>query len=326
MIQLKHLSKTYTEKNKTFVALEPIDLTINDGDILGVVGYSGAGKSTLIRLINGLLTPTTGDVYIDQMNILTLKKKELNRMRQQIGMIFQDFNLFDQLSVYQNIKLSLDISHQKHQQKERITELLKLVGLQDKQNAYPKELSGGQKQRVAIARAIANHPKYLLCDEATSALDLKTTDEILLLLKDIQKQTGVTIIFITHQIEAIKKICNKVVVMDQGHIVEQNSVLNIFMHPSHEVTKSLVKQTIHIDDTLTDVYELIYTKEANESSILSNAIKTFQIDINILHAQVLEIVDDQIGYLYVKMTGKDIKNAILFLKSKGIEVNKYDRI
>ena len=218
MIELQQISKTFEQGKQAFVALNPIQLTINDRDILGVVGYSGAGKSTLIRLINGLVTPTTGKIIIDDVDLLTLKKKALNRMRQQIGMIFQDFNLFDQLSVYQNIKLALDISHDKKHQETRIKDLLRLVGLQDKQDAYPKQLSGGQKQRVAIARALANNPKYLLCDEATSALDLKTTDEILLLLKDIHKKTNLTIVFITHQIEAIKKICNKVVVMEQGQI------------------------------------------------------------------------------------------------------------
>ncbi|MGE4320154.1 MAG: methionine ABC transporter ATP-binding protein [Acholeplasmataceae bacterium] len=326
MIELQQISKTFEQGKQAFVALNPIQLTINDRDILGVVGYSGAGKSTLIRLINGLVTPTTGKIIIDDVDLLTLKKKALNRMRQQIGMIFQDFNLFDQLSVYQNIKLALDISHDKKHQETRIKDLLRLVGLQDKQDAYPKQLSGGQKQRVAIARALANNPKYLLCDEATSALDLKTTDEILLLLKDIHKKTNLTIIFITHQIEAIKKICNKVVVMDQGQIVEQNNTIDLFMDPKHPVTKSLVKETIHIDETYTDVYELIYTKDANETSVLSQMIKSFDIDINILHAQVLDIVDDQIGYLYVKMTGHDLDAAISYLNTHGIKVKKYDNI
>ena len=326
MIQLNNLSKTFDQGKTKFVALHPVNLTINDGDILGVVGYSGAGKSTLIRLINGLITPTTGKIIIDDIDLLTLKKQALNRMRQQIGMIFQDFNLFDQFTVYQNIKLALDIANQKAGQETRIFELLDLVGLQDKRASYPKQLSGGQKQRVAIARALASRPKYLLCDEATSALDLKTTEEILLLLKDIQKQTGVTIIFITHQIEAIKKICNKVVVMDQGTIVEQNDVLELFMNPKHEVTKSLVKQTKHFDETLTDVYELIYKNEANETSILSDMIKTYNVDINILHAQVLEIVDTEIGYLYIKITGDDIASALEYLKSMEIKVTRYDSI
>ena len=326
MIQLNNLSKTFDQGKTKFVALHPVNLTINDGDILGIVGYSGAGKSTLIRLINGLITPTTGKIIIDDIDLLTLKKQALNRMRQQIGMIFQDFNLFDQFTVYQNIKLALDIANQKAGQETRIFELLDLVGLQDKRASYPKQLSGGQKQRVAIARALASRPKYLLCDEATSALDLKTTEEILLLLKDIQKQTGVTIIFITHQIEAIKKICNKVVVMDQGTIVEQNDVLELFMNPKHEVTKSLVKQTKHFDETLTDVYELIYKNEANETSILSDMIKTYNVDINILHAQVLEIVDTEIGYLYIKITGDDIASALEYLKSMEIKVTRYDSI
>lgn len=326
MIELKQVSKTYQLKNNTLNALDHINLTINDGDILGVVGYSGAGKSTLIRLINKLITPTTGQIIIDGIDILTLNKKALNRMRQQIGMIFQDFNLFDQLTVYQNIKLALDISGQTEYHKQKIIDLLELVGLQDKVNAYPKQLSGGQKQRVAIARALSNNPKYLLCDEATSALDLKTTDDILNLLKDIQKKTGITIIFITHQIESIKKLCRDVVVMDEGLIVEQNNVIDLFMNPKHPVTKSLVKQSIHLDDTLTNVYELIYQTNADDASTLSEAIKKYNVDINILHAQVLDIVDQHIGYLYIKITGKDIALALTYIKSKGIQVNRYDSL
>jgi D-methionine transport system ATP-binding protein len=326
MIELKQVTKTYQLKNAHLNALENINLTINDGDILGVVGYSGAGKSTLIRLINKLITPTTGQIIIDGTDILTLNRKALNRMRQQIGMIFQDFNLFDQLTVYQNIKLALDISGKEKDQETKIKNLLELVGLQDKINVYPKQLSGGQKQRVAIARALSNNPKYLLCDEATSALDLKTTDDILNLLKDIQKKTGITIIFITHQIESIKKLCRHVVVMDQGHIVEQNNVIDLFMNPKHPVTKSLVKQSIHLDDTLTNVYELIYQTNADDASTLSEAIKKYQVDINILHAQVLDIVDQHIGYLYIKITGKDIDNALIYIKSKGIKVNRYDSL
>ncbi|QWB96161.1 ATP-binding cassette domain-containing protein [Mycoplasmatota bacterium] len=326
MIELKQVSKTYQLKNNTLNALDHINLTINDGDILGVVGYSGAGKSTLIRLINKLITPTTGQIIIDGIDILTLNKKALNRMRQQIGMIFQDFNLFDQLTVYQNIKLALDISGQTEYHKQKIIDLLELVGLQDKINAYPKQLSGGQKQRVAIARALSNNPKYLLCDEATYALDLKTTDDILNLLKDIQKKTGITIIFITHQIESIKKLCRDVVVMDEGLIVEQNNVIDLFMNPKHAVTKSLVKQSIHLDDTLTNVYELIYQTNADDASTLSEVIKKYNVDMNILHAQVLDIIDQHIGYLYIKITGKDIAHALTYIKSKGIQVNRYDSI
>jgi len=326
MIQLKNINKTFQLNNQTIYALKNINLTIHDGDILGVVGYSGAGKSTLIRLINQLIQPTSGKIIIDGIDMLTLKIKALNRMRQQIGMIFQDFNLFDQLTVYQNIKLALDISKQKKNQNQRIVELLKLVGLEHKKDAYPSQLSGGQKQRVAIARALANHPKYLLCDEATSALDVQTSKEILNLLKQIQKQTNLTIILITHQIDAIKQICDKVVVMDQGMIVEQNNIKDLFMNPKHRVTQSLVKQSIHLDESLENIYELIYKTHASDRSILSKAIKKYNVDINILHAHVLDIVDMSIGYLYVNISGDEINDAIAYIKSKGIQVSQYDRI
>ena len=326
MIQLQNINKTFKSNQHELHALKNINLNIHDGEILGIVGYSGAGKSTLVRLINKLIAPTSGDIIIDGTNILSLKTKALNRMRQQIGMIFQDFNLFDQLTVYQNIKIALTISKTDVDQHMRILKLLKLVGLQDKKDVYPSQLSGGQKQRVAIARALANKPKYLLCDEATSALDVSTSYDILKLLKDIQRKTQVTIILITHQIEAIKQICDRVVVMDQGQIVEDNDILEIFMHPKHAVTKSLVKQMLHIGQATGDVYELIYQKNAEDRSVLSEAIKTFHVDINILHAHVLDIVDQHIGYLYVKIIGQDIDQTIAFIESKGIEVSLYEHI
>lgn len=326
MIQLQNINKTFKSNQRELHALKNINLNIHDGEILGIVGYSGAGKSTLVRLLNKLITPTSGDIIIDGTNILSLKTKALNRMRQQIGMIFQDFNLFDQLTVYQNIKIALTISKTDVDQHMRILKLLELVGLQDKKDVYPSQLSGGQKQRVAIARALANKPKYLLCDEATSALDVSTSYDILKLLKDIQRKTQVTIILITHQIEAIKQICDRVVVMDQGQIVEDNDILEIFMHPKHIVTKSLVKQMLHIGQTTGDVYELIYQKNAEDRSVLSEAIKTYHVDINILHAHVLDIVDQHIGYLYVKIIGQDIDQTIAFIESKGIEVSLYEHI
>lgn len=326
MIQLVNINKTFKSNQKELHALKDINLTIRDGEILGIVGYSGAGKSTLIRLMNKLITPTSGDIIIDGTHILRLKAKALNRMRQQIGMIFQDFNLFDQLTVYQNIKLALSISKTIPDQHTRILELLELVGLQDKKDAYPSQLSGGQKQRVAIARALANKPKYLLCDEATSALDVSTSYDILDLLKNIQRKTHVTIILITHQIEAIKQICDRVVVMDQGQIVEENPILELFMHPQHPVTKSLVKQTLHLEHKPENIYELIYQKDAQDRSVLSEAIKTYQVDISILHAHVLDIVDHHIGYLYISIQGKDINQAIRFIQSQGIEVSLYERI
>ena len=215
MIELKHLGKTYRTQEKDIVALEDINLTINDGEIFGIIGLSGAGKSTLVRCINLLEFPTDGQVIIDGKSITELSRKELLKLRQSIGMIFQGFNLLSQRSVLKNVCYPLEIAGVgRKQARERATELLKLVGLSDRANSYPSQLSGGQKQRVAIARALATNPKYLLCDEATSALDPNTTRSILELLREINKTLGVTIVVITHEMKVIDQICDRVVVID----------------------------------------------------------------------------------------------------------------
>ncbi len=325
MIELKHISKTFHTKDQAFHALTDVNLTVNTGDILGIVGYSGAGKSTLVRIINGLVKPTGGEVIIDDINLFEQKKQAIDRMRHKIGMIFQDFNLFLQLDVYQNIKLALDIGGYSGNKDERIRELLELVGLTDKKEAYPAELSGGQQQRVAIARAIANHPDYLLCDEATSALDLKTANEILVLLKDIQLKTNVTILLITHQIEAVRKICNKVAIMHEGSIIEEGQIVDVFMHPKTDIAASLVKPIIDIKHEK-HVYELIYKHDPNETALLSQTAKKFDVDFNIIHAHVLEIGDTKIGYLYVKINGKETEEALAHLRDKGLDVTHYDSV
>ena len=326
MIEFINIEKTYTSKQESFHALKDINLTINDNEILGVVGYSGAGKSTLIRLINKLIESTKGDVLIDGVSIHDLKQEDLNRMRYDLSMIFQHFNLVSNLTVYDNIKLALSIKkYPKEKIEKRIDEVLDLVGLLDKKHRYPKALSGGEKQRVGIARAIANHPKYLLCDEATSALDQKTAYEIVSLLKDIHEKTNLTIIFISHQIEIVKDLCDRVVVMDKGSIIEDQPTKSLFIDPKEDTTKKLIKQVIDEPVHLKDkhYYELIYAHDNVDDKILSSMVKTFDVDVNIVYAKTLSIHKELIGYLYIELFGSQIDDALTYLKSKEIKVRLY---
>jgi D-methionine transport system ATP-binding protein len=320
MIEVKHIAKTYYGKDN-FVALKDINLTVKDGEILGIVGYSGAGKSTLLRLFNGLLTPTAGSIAVDGVSVNYDKQKALNRMRQQMGMIFQHFNLIQSMTVYQNIKLALDINQYPKDKDKRIRDLLDYVSLSDKWDKFPVSLSGGEQQRVAIARALANEPAYLLCDEATSALDMKTAFEIVDILKRVQKD-GVTVIFVSHQIEVIEALCDRVVVMDKGVIVEENTAKNIFTSPQHDVTKSLVKQAVY--DQNQALYELIYSQKNSEQTAISDMVKRFDVDVNIQFGKTLSLKDETIGFLYIDIIGKDKEKAIKYLEEKGIKVNQHD--
>ena len=241
MIQIKHLGKTYPMASGNVVALDDINLEIPDGEIFGIIGLSGAGKSTLVRCINLLEKPTDGEVLIDGKSITQLPKKELLKLRQSIGMIFQGFNLLEQRNVIGNICFPLEIAGaDKASAVKRAEELLALVGLQDKGKAYPSQLSGGQKQRVAIARALATEPKYLLCDEATSALDPNTTRQILDLLKEINEKLGVTIVVITHEMKVIDRICDSVAVIDSSHIAEVGRVSEVFTSPKSQIARDLI--------------------------------------------------------------------------------------
>ncbi|MDY0347009.1 MAG: methionine ABC transporter ATP-binding protein [Acholeplasma sp.] len=320
MIEVKHIAKTYYGKDN-FIALKDINLTVKDGEILGIVGYSGAGKSTLLRLFNGLLTPTAGLIAVDGVSVNYDKQKALNRMRQQMGMIFQHFNLIQSMTVYQNIKLALDINQYPKDKDKRIRDLLDYVSLSDKWDKFPVSLSGGEQQRVAIARALANEPAYLLCDEATSALDMKTAFEIVDILKRVQKD-GVTVIFVSHQIEVIEALCDRVVVMDKGVIVEENTAKNIFTSPQHDVTKSLVKQAVY--DQNQALYELIYSQKNSEQTAISDMVKRFDVDVNIQFGKTLSLKDETIGFLYIDIIGKDKEQAIKYLEEKGIKVNQHD--
>ncbi|MEG0071736.1 MAG: methionine ABC transporter ATP-binding protein [Raoultibacter sp.] len=246
MIQIQHLSKTYGSKaGHTHVALRDITLTIEDGDVFGIIGQSGAGKSTLVRCINLLERPTTGSILIDGCDITNYSGKKLLDLRGGIGMIFQNFSLFQQRTVLRNVMFPLELRHESKAAAEaRAKELLQLVGLGEKASSYPSQLSGGQQQRVAIARALANSPKIMLCDEATSALDTRTTASILELLRDINAKLGVTMVVITHSLFVAEKICNKVAVIDDGSIVECGDVAQVLGNPSSSVTRELIGEEV----------------------------------------------------------------------------------
>ncbi len=250
-IEIKDLHKTFADKNKSNLVLNGIDLSVEKGDIFGIVGFSGAGKSTLVRCINRLEEPDSGSVVIGGVDITALSKKELALERRKIGMIFQSFNLFESKTVWQNIAYPLRLEKMKKKDIEaRVSEVLSLIGLEDKRNAYPGELSGGQKQRVGIGRTLANSPDVILCDEATSALDPQTTISVLDLLKEINQKLGVTILLITHELEAIKYICRNMAVIENGVIIEQGLVSGIFQNPNSKTGKIFI-----------DVYSSFQNKE-----------------------------------------------------------------
>ena len=241
MIELKNITKVYETKEGPFTALDDVSLTINDGDVFGIIGESGAGKSTLVRHINLLERPTSGQVLIDGTDVTGFQGKQLRDMRQGIGMIFQNFSLFQQRTVLQNVTFPLELQHQdKATARKRAEELLEIVGLKDREDRYPSELSGGQQQRVAIARALATNPKIMLCDEATSALDSRTTVQILDLLEDINKRLGVTMVLITHSMAVARKACNRIAVISRGKIVELGDTEDVFTNPQSEAAKAII--------------------------------------------------------------------------------------
>ena len=241
MIELRNIGKVYNASDGDHRALENINLTINDGDIFGIIGESGAGKSTLVRLLNLLERPTEGSVIIDGADITGYRGKQLRELRANIGMIFQNFSLFQQRTVLQNVTFPLEVRREpKAESTERALELLSLVGLADKAKRYPSELSGGQQQRVAIARALVNRPRYMLCDEATSALDSRTTAQVLDLLARINDELGVTMVVITHSLAVAQRACNRIAVIDAGHVVEEGATIDVFSNPQSKVARDLL--------------------------------------------------------------------------------------
>lgn len=335
LISIKGLKKEFITKDRQITAVDHVDIDINNGEIFGVIGYSGAGKSTFIRLINRLEEPSAGTITIEDNEITNLNQNELRIARQDIGMIFQHFNLLWSRTVAENIAFPLEISGvSKEKRKKRVQELIDLVGLTGRENAYPSQLSGGQKQRVGIARALANKPKLLLCDEATSALDPETTNSILDLLVDINEKMGLTIILITHEMQVIRKICHRVAVMENGKIVELGDVLDVFLHPQQPITKKFVHQAMgnDEDENISSIMEtnsegtllkLQFIGESANQALISQIAKRYEVDINILQGKITNTKTGSYGTLFVQVTGNDseIESAIKYIQSEtSVEV------
>ncbi|MBR7794474.1 MAG: methionine ABC transporter ATP-binding protein [Bacillota bacterium] len=331
MISIQGLSKVFTSNKSNTAAVDNLTLSIDQGDIFGVIGYSGAGKSTFVRLLNRLEEPTSGRITMNDKEITTLNKRELRLVRQDIGMVFQHFNLLWSRTVADNIAFPLEIAGiPKAERDNRVKTLIELVGLTGKETSYPAQLSGGQKQRVGIARALANKPKVLLCDEATSALDPETTNAILDLLVNINKNLGLTIILITHEMQVIRKICNQVAVMENGKIVEQGNVLDVFLHPKQTVTKKFVKQIMGSDEEDSDISHVMnryqngklirlhFVGETTNDALISQIIKKYGVDISILQGKITQTQAGAYGTLFIQMDGneKDMNKAISFVREE----------
>ncbi len=319
IIQIKNLSKVYKTKKGDITAINNINLEIEENDIFGIIGLSGAGKSTLIRCINYLEKPTSGEVIYKGVSLSNLKEKELRSVRKEIGMIFQRFNLLEQRTVLKNVMLAGELSHNENV-KEKAIKLLELVGLKDKMNDYPSSLSGGQQQRVAIARALMTEPKILLCDEPTSALDPETTNSILELLKSLNKELGLTIIIISHQMNVIDAICNKVAIIDNASIVECGQTMDIFLSPKTEIGKKLIYSG-QINTKLNDekLIKLIFNGEV-DSPIIANIICDCNILVSVMYASTKTIDDKVYGQLIFKLPyyEHDIVKLKKYLELKNI--------
>ena len=346
MIRLENVSKTFTDSNKEVHAVNNVSLTINDGDIFGIIGFSGAGKSTLVRCINLLEKPTDGKVFVDDAEITALSGKELRKARKKIGMIFQHFNLMPSRTIFGNVAYPLRGSGlSKEEIKEKVHHLLELVGISEKENAFPSQLSGGQKQRVAIARALANDPSILLCDEATSALDPQTTKSILKLLQQLNQTLGITVVVITHEMAVVKEICNRVAVMDHGDVVEEGEVVHVFASPKEPLTRSFIKTTsnlqkieelIEADSPVVAtkkgelIVRLTYVEKNTSEPLISTVTQKFGIILNIVFADVEIVQNAPIGgtVAIVSGEGSRIDEALQYLRDKnvGVEVIKDDRV
>ena len=324
MIEIKELSKTYPNG---VTALKDINITINDGEIFGIIGLSGAGKSTLIRCINFLERPTSGQVIIDGQDLGALTKKELLKTRQNIGMIFQGFNLLAQRNVIKNICYPLEIAGvKKADAVKRAEELLELVGLSDKAKAYPSQLSGGQKQRVAIARALAAKTKYLLCDEATSALDPDTTSSILELMKRINKTLGVTIVVITHEMKVLDKICDRVAVLDQSTVAELGNVRDVFAAPQSAIARKLVLPEAKAVDEVSggSKVRIVFNGENSLKPVVANLILECGVPVNILHADTRDIDGRAYGQILLGLPDdeKSAEKVSAYLNANGIQFTR----
>lgn len=322
MIEIENVTKRY----KHVTAVDHVNLAIRQGEIFGIIGYSGAGKSTLLRCLNLLERPTEGKILIDGKDLTKLSDNDVRKERQKIGMIFQHFHLVSSKTVFENIAFSLKAAGKtKEEIKKRVPELLEMVGLSDRSGHYPAQLSGGQKQRVGIARALANEPKVLLCDEATSALDPTTTKSILQLLKKINETLGITIVLITHEMEVVRDICQRVAVMENGKVVELADVYDIFANPKTALSKQFV-QTVHslaLPERLLSgrkgaIVQITFQGDSAEEAVISETLRQFNISANILHGQISYIQDRPLGTIIIEMIGShsDVNHAIEYITKR----------
>ncbi len=333
MIVLKNISKVFTPGRLAITAVDNVNLTVEQGQIYGIIGYSGAGKSTLIRLLNGLEKPTSGSVTINSHDISAARGESLRQARLKISMVFQHFNLLWSRTVSENIAFSMQIAGaSKASIKTRVAELITLVGLSGRENAYPSQLSGGQKQRVGIARALANNPDVLLCDEATSALDPQTTDQILDLLLDINRRFKLTIVLITHEMHVVRKICDRVAVMENGKVVEEGDVLNVFTHPQQPITRQFVRQVSQYaeEDEFNPqlaselggvVIKLTFTGQRTHRPVVGELTLRYGLPFNILHGKMTQTAHGVFGQLWVHVVASEeqLNNILADLRQSDIE-------
>ena len=333
IIQLEGRGKEFQTSNGPIKALDDINLTIYQGEIFGIIGLSGAGKSTLVRCINYLEVPTSGKVLFENKSLAAMSPKEQRKARQSMGMIFQQFNLLSQRNVLQNVCFPLEIAKVPSKEaKKRAMDLLKLVGLEDRAKAYPAQLSGGQKQRVAIARALATNPKVLLCDEATSALDPNTTKSILSLLKDINKNMGVTVVVITHEMAVIEAICDRVAIIDKSHIAEEGKVSDIFSEPKSKIGRQLIlgdaaKQAVKFKDSRK--IRISFDGRSSSEPVIAGMILASKVLVNIIHAEMKDINGTAMGQMVIQLPQEETEamRVLNYLKTAKVpceEVNDYD--
>lgn len=331
MIEFHAVHKAYAVNGQNIVALQPTDLRVQPGEIFGLIGHSGAGKSTLLRLINRLEEPSGGRIVVDGIDVTALEAQGLRRFRQRLGMIFQHFNLLASKTVADNVAMPLKLAGElsKTQIKQRVSELLERVGLSDHINKYPAQLSGGQKQRVGIARALATDPKILLCDEATSALDPQTTGQVLQLLAEINRELGITIVLITHEMDVIRRVCDRVGVMDGGVIVEQGLVSEVFLHPQHPTTQRFVQESEQDSDVSVEedyqkvtgrIVRLTFLGEATYAPLLGQVARNTGVDYSILAGRIGRIKDQACGQLTLALTGGKELLAEQQLRDAGVHV------
>lgn len=333
IISFENLSKRYEKKGQIFVALDNVTFKVNKGDVYGLIGFSGAGKSTLLRMVNALETPTEGKVFVKGVDLTSLKESKLREIRKDIGMIFQEFNLLETKTVFDNIAIPLVLRHESKQKiKSRVEELLKFVGLEDKAKALPGELSGGQKQRVGIARALATEPEILLCDEATSALDPDTTESILNLLARVNKELNVTILFVTHTIRVVQKLCNKVAILEHGKLVENGSVIDIFSKPKSTIAKRFVETVIpsKIPESIVaelkkyeanyKVIRIFFHAEHATDDVIWQINAKLGVHTNVMFASVTELQGRVLSIITLQLTGneEDFKKVEDYINSHGI--------